>query len=132
MKNLIISKIEDRVLMKFLKLKLKYENEISNISFKEKLRNKDENIYDFKERYIEELNNLAFEISNEALKISFCKSFILFSFLNEDQLFKAFENSFKSLNDDLNIFLSKNLYLLQVYINEEEEKENFFINDWSH
>lgn len=132
LKKAIEEKIETSILIKFLKLKLKYENKLISMSFEKTFKKSNESLYDFRERYIEEINDLANEVFNEALKMLLKKDLFFYSLFNRKKLFDSFEESFKVLNDDLNIFLSKNIYQLQVYITEQEEEKNPFINDWAH
>jgi hypothetical protein len=66
------------------------------------------------------------------LRILLAKDLFVYSFFKKEFTFNCFEKNFKLLNDDLNIFLSKNIFNLQVYVTEIEEEMNPFVNDWAH
>lgn len=128
-KELIKKKIKEKVLLEFFKLKLKHENNFNNLTFKETLIKPNENLYDFKDRYINEIDTFINKVSNESLKILLKKELFLYSLLDSKELSDSFEECFKYLNDDLNLFISRNFYHLEVYISKQEEP---FANDWAH
>ena len=128
-KELIKKKIKEKVLLEFFKLKLKHENNFNKLTFKETLKKPDENLYDFKDRYVNEIDTFINKVSNESLKILLKKELFLYSLLDSKELSDSFEECFKFLNDDLNLFISRNFYHLEVYISKQEEP---FANDWAH